>query len=278
MTISVDLADDQLGLREDFELGSAEITRIVFCAWEDRITLIRQALGWYDSGQYHLPELYDVGGGDDVPYLYAKKVRIQPADEDRVRAKVTIIYGTQDINVNATTPPYSEDGVWISESLESVTEFLTLDRKGLGFGTGSERVVLDNEDLEAPAAVNFMIDWVYTLNHLPTWDADMFNIVGKVNNAPVYSRALDTTFPEETLLCMPPVSEREIDWSGFYTWKVTYRFRYKNLGTIALPIGWNWWPNVKQADTDGIPFQQFTNINDEVIPIYKTYDFSGVIR
>ncbi|MHA2120021.1 MAG: hypothetical protein ACW990_02325 [Promethearchaeota archaeon] len=281
MTINVDIKENRTvsALSEEFRLGGGQVQRIVSCAWEDRIQLVREVLGWFDSGVYHYPDLYDTDINDDVPGLYADRVRIVPADEDRVRAKVTIIYKTQDIELGGPgTPSYSEDGVWITESLDSVTEFLTYDRKGLGFGTGTERVSLDNEDLEPPAALNFMIDWVYTLNHLPTWDIAMFNIVGKVNDAPVYSRALNITFPEETLLCLPPVSEREISWNGTYMWNVTYRFRYKNLGTIALPIGWNWFPNMKKSDANGIAFNQFTNEDDEVIPIHTTFDFSGVIR
>jgi hypothetical protein len=272
MSITVDYNVERQGIEEELTFGQCTAVKIVRCAWVDRITLMREVLGYFDSQAWHLPDLYDTpGASESLNLLYAHKATSKPYDEDRTEARVTILYKTQEFQ------QISGNNVYVTESLESATEFLTLDRKGLYLGSGSSRVNLSNEDLEAPAVLNCMVDWVYTLHRVSSWAAANFDLAGKVNHAAVYSRGLDFTFPAGTLLCRGPVTRREVNWDGSFTWKITYRFTFKNQGTIAAPRGWNWWPDTTNATAAGIPFVPLTNEAGVAVPIFPTANFSGVI-
>ncbi len=87
-------------------------------------------------------------------------------------------------------------------------------------------------------------------------------------------------FPTETLLCGNPSASREIKSTGNIgnAWTITYRFTYKNNGTIDDPRGWNHFPRTDNADIGGINYEHLTDSNDANVPIYTLANFSTVIR
>jgi len=256
----------------------AEVVRELICNWVNRIQLARELLGYWDGDTYYPPDEYDAteasSGGEHLENVFANSVEIKRRhpDAETDEAILTVTYKFLE---------YSQidgDDVLITESLQAASEYITFDRKGLGIGTGVNRIRLDEANLEAPAGINRMIEWVYTIHHLLTLPDAYFDLAGKVNNAAVTSRALGKTFPAGTLLCGNPYTRREITWSGVSMWEVTFRFLYKNNGTFANPRGHNYYPDTNNATAAGIPFVPITNENDVEIPLQPTGDFTGIVR
>lgn len=277
MAITVSYKEMNGSPKEYLYPGQAEVERRLLCAWEERITLCRQLLGYWSVGSYFPPDLYVAQGNEALYNVYAYECNVEPiptppdtAGLGYKKAIVTVRYRVQDYYM------VGEDTVFITESIEPAAEFLTLTRKGLYFGTGGSAVPLD-EDAEPPAMIIRMFDWVYTLRGVWGLGAAYYDLPGKVNNAIVYSRALSRIFPAETLLCGNPSAHREITRYGDFTWTITYRFTYRNHGTLADPKGWNFWPRTDNADVDGIDFERITDGTDNV-PIYTLADFSAVVR
>lgn len=263
--------------REYVKSGLIEAERKLLVNWEDRLTLCRELLGYWSSGVYFPPALYEPEGNEILHNIYAYDCTVEPikapsssSGYSYEKAIVTVKYKYQQIEYVDDNPTF------ITESIEPAAEFLTLTRKGLYFGAGGSAVPLD-EDMEAPAMIIRMIDWVYTIHGVLSLGIAYYDLPGKVNNASVYSYALDRSFPAETLLCGNPSAHREITRQGLPLWTVTYRFTYKNMGTLASPKGWNHWPRTDNADSAGIDFERITDGTDNV-PIYTLADFSTVLR
>ena len=279
MAITVDY-DELVGSpTEELTFSGAVVHRQLICDWADRLTLAKELLGWTVGGVLHPPDLYDPEGDEPLYSIYARDCTVEPfiapsdvSGSSYKKAKLTVIYRTPEY----TEAPPAGETVYISESLEPAAEFLTLNRKGFYFGTGASKVSLEENDLEAPAKIDRMIDWVYTIHRVPTLITAYFDLPGKVNNAAVYSRSLNITFPAETLLCGNPSLSREITSTGITAWTITFRFTYKNSGTIASPLGWNYFPRTDNADSGGINYEQITDGTD-AIPIYTLADFSTVV-
>lgn len=255
--------------KEYLRPGHAEVERKLLCTWAERITLCRELLGYWSYGYYYPPDLYTASGNELLYNIYAYECQIEPVGAYE-KALVTVRYKVKDQYI------IGEDHVFITEHIEPAAEFLTLSKTGLYFGTGGESVPL-GDDVEPPSMIIRMFDWVYTLQGVWSLDDAYYDLPGKVNNAAVYSRALVRTFPAETLLCGNPSAHREITRYGSYTWKVTYRFTYRNQGTLASPKGWNHWPRTDNADGDGVKFEKITDGTNNV-PIYTLADFTTVIR
>lgn len=208
-------------------LSSEEIIieRRLLCDWGQRISLARELLGYWWGGIYYPPDLYVPQGNENLYYVYAKDVNIEPiisspqtAGLGYEKALLTVTYRLFDFY------QVGDDNIIVTERIEPASEFITLDREGLGFGTGGSRKELKSENMEAPAKISRMIDWVYTLYQVPWLQAYHFDLAGKVNNSPVRSRALALIFPTETLLCGNPTANREVTRMGNHTWTITYRF------------------------------------------------------
>ncbi len=255
--------------REYLYRGLAEVERKLICNWAERITLARELLGYYRNHYYYPPDQYRPAGNETLYNIYAYECQIEPIGTYE-KALVTVRYKFQDQYLVGENP------VFITERIEPAAEFLTLTKTGLYFGTGGSKVPL-GDDIEAPAKIIRMFDWVYTLRGIFELTAPYYDLPGKVNDAEVYSRALNRFFPAETLLCGNPSAERDITRDGAFTWTVTYRFTYRNQGTLASPKGWNHWPRTDNADVTGIKFEKITDGTDNV-PIYTLADFTAVIR
>lgn len=281
MGVTVDYDELPGSPREHLRFGSAEVERYLLCNWNERIRLTRELLGYWLGWVWQKPDQYTAPEGSERLYnLYAYDCQIEPIKSTPItsglsynKAKLTVLYKVMEFqNID-------ESSTWITEHLEPASEFLTLDRTNLYFGTGASKVPLD-DDVEAPAKINRMVDWVYTIHNVTQLSSAYFDLIGYVNNAAVCSNSLGIWFPAETLLCGNPSASREIKTTTSATgttWTVTYRFSYKNNGTIAAPKGWNHFPRTDTASSAGLVYERITNGTNN-IPIYNTADFSQVIR
>ena len=99
-----------------------------------------------------------------------------------------------------------------------------------------------------------------------------------LNFKAIRSWTLGILFPAETLLCGNPTAVRNIHTiSTPDTWTMTWRFTYKNNGTLQVPYGWNHFPRTDTADADGIKYERITNGTDN-IPIYPLANFFDAVH
>ncbi|KKN11661.1 hypothetical protein LCGC14_1024130 [marine sediment metagenome] len=282
MAVTVTYSELPGSPKEHLRYGFAEVERYLLCDWESRIRLAKELLGFWGSGAFNPPDQYIAAEGSERLYnVYAYDCNIEPfistpdtAGLSYKKAKLTVYYKVMDFR------GVDEGYTWVTEYLEPASKYVTIDRRGLYFGTGASAVRLENENVEVPDKINRMIDWVYTIHNVPRIYAAGFDLQGTVNDDAVWSNSLGMNFPTETLLCGNPTASREIKTTGPGTgtsWTVTYRFTYMNNGTLADPKGWNHFPRTDNASSSGLSYERITNATDN-IAIYNTADFSQIVR
>lgn len=225
--------------KEHLDQNGANIQRVIICEWSDRIRLARELLGYTVGSVVYNPKMYEPEPNpDDLTGLYCSSVDIEPMGKYE-KAKMTITY---------TNPVYNPEGrgepipggplgeVYISESLEPSSEFITLPKTLLYWDNSQAEPLSDEEDDFAnPALLARMMDWVYTIHKIAYIPSICIDLPGYVNNNLVYSSSLGKSFATETLLCGSPSLDRQITSEGFTAWTITMRFTYR-------PTGWNRFP------------------------------------
>ncbi len=235
------------------------------CAWDDRITLAKQLLGYVVGGILYRAHEYDFVG-EEIRNIFCKDVTINPlmsldssSGAGYEKAELEVLYGF----LNYSEP--DEGTVYITESLEPASEFLTLSHEGIYWDNAQAEPL---GETEAPAKIIRMIDWVYTLHYIgyiPSW---VWTHPGSVNNAAVYSRELDVTFNTGTLLCGNPTLSREVTNTGDTSWTITARFTFR----------WDTWHKFPRTNAAGD--LNFVNIYDgagSIKYVYNTVDFGNIV-
>lgn len=259
--------------QESFTNGNIQITRLLSCAWIYRIQFMKELLGYLaeDSTVYYADE-YDTGT-IQIPNVFCTTVDIEPLGIDQdtgeyLKAKIIAKYEYRKYNI-----PSAGNIVYVTESLENASEFLTLPDKLLYWVNDQTRPLNPSE---TPSKIIPLLQWSYTKNLLTSVPNETLSLPGKVNDASVYSRALDLTFPTETLLCSNPSLTREVTNQGTTAWTVTFRFTYRNNGTASVPLGWNHFPDTRTAGED-ITFGRIYDGSGNTRYVYERADFSGFV-
>jgi len=272
MSVTVDYTEQKDSPEESISLDGVQVVRTLQCAREDRILLTKQLLGYVSRGIIYPPDVYIPDGNVDLAYVYAKHVSIRNIGKYE-KAELTVTYQTLDYDTEG--PGEGGGTTYVSESFEAASEFATYDTDKLFWGTGK------TDPLEPAAAISQvvrMVDWVYTIHHMLTFPAWIFDYVGKVNLYNVRSFAYGYTFPAETLLCGNPTANRSLTSDGLTAWTVTFRFSYKNNGPIGSAYGWNHFPRPSVTDSVGnITFARVYDENDRILYAYPRVNFSGLI-
>lgn len=231
------------------------------CNWADRVILAEYLLGFVSGSVLYLPALYLLG---DKITLYCMEVSIESLGETPTNetAQLAILYEIPPYDIQQAIE--NQTTTYVTEAIEPANEFITLSNKGLHWAsiTGPEL-----EDTEAPAKVIRMVDWVYTIHHLPSLPAWIWTHPGAVNSATVWSETLGKSFAAGTLLCGNPSTRREITSAGVTAWTITVRLLYR-------PDGWNKFPRVGTAGT-----LAFETIYDDTAAknVYDTANFASII-
>lgn len=231
--------ENQGSPREQLTDDGFKATRELICDWDDRLALMVALKGRSHTagGRTVLtaPQSYpgfakalvrDVACDPFSPAPLPNNGN--PKDAAYTKALLTVQY---------ETPKYESQGgggedegqAFVSESLEPAAEFITLSHEKLWWDAAKTTALAETE---APTKLIRMLDWVYTIHRIDAVPAATFSLVGKVNDAAVFSRSLQVTFAEETLLYNPPRLSREWTSEGLPAWSLEYRFTYR-------PEGWN---------------------------------------
>ena len=280
--ITIAYTEIKLSPTETIRSNNNSAVRIFEVLWDDRFTFAKQMTGYTTQ---------DVIDGVTIVYIYephpypSSSIKNLFAKESNIAGIGAMIrdpaYTTQKVNryvyaqvtISYETPSYElgadVDTVYVSESLEPASEFLTMKTEGLGYSDG---VALD--DGEAPGKIIRMMDWVYTIHELNEIPPEIIVYPGFVNLFPVESKSLGLTFPIGTLLFGNPSLERKYTSDGATAWTVTLRFTYR-------PNGWNYFPRVVSAGGN-LSWQAIYPVTSGVvvggaINFYPFADFSNII-
>ncbi len=263
ITISFEEVNDSPAEKIGTESGLTA-TRILKCAWGDRLDLSRQLLGFAheSAGQIIFTE----------PHRYPHDTSIVALDISLSGFGATTASGDAEISaflhafltVEYGPPLYELEGerTLTSESFEGVAEFITIPNRKLYWDAGgAPREILGAD--EAPGKLIKMINWVYTIHHIFSIDAGYWNEVGKVNTLAIASPLFGITFEPETLLYNPPQLARETTTKGVKAWSMTLRFTHK-------ASGWN--KSFKRGDAEPQP------IFDEAGAVFRIYELGDITR
>ncbi len=250
----------------------------------DRIRLVRELLG-YAAGQgspgifgfpnvlIYLPASF----GPDMPNLVATNAVVKPfgktgavsSDTRFANYEHSIISVTYEWNTKLRSAIYGL--ITLNETVQDVSEFVTLPTKNLYWGTGGGKEAI--EEFDAPGKMNYGLEWTYTIAGAYYVPTEIYDPVGKLNLFEVVAPGIRRIFPPFTLLYASPVVESEITYSGT-VYRITLRFLHKNNGTFDSPKGWNWFPRISASGAD-ITYEPITDGTDSK-NIYGGIDFRGV--
>jgi len=238
---------------------------IGYYEYQGATTVIHEPHNWPDIS----PDLIAIRAdmepfGKAVPTAQLEDTRFNEYDD----VKITVSYSIPQIY---QAEQYGGQ-VIIAETLQGASEFLTLPSKGLYWGTGVDKELID--DFDAPAKFNHLTEWTYHISNAREYPAGIQTFPGYINSATVVSTTLNFIFPTGTLLCGNNQESREIRFDGA-TYNITLRFLYKNNGTLASPRGWNFFPRTSKTGAD-VSWERITDGTDNK-NIYPYADFGPAI-
>jgi len=159
----------------------------------------------------------------------------------------------------------TNDTPLVTESLEPMTEFLTMPHHKLywTYTGGSAADPLTRE--QAPAKLITCLNWNYTIHSMPRVPMAFLTQVGTVNDAVVTSPTLGLTWAAETLLFNGPRLQREIHRSGARVWTVEMSFTYR-------PSTWNKFQ--RRAD---LAAAKLLDADGNEVDVYTPSDFNNLL-
>lgn len=251
-------------------------TRQLKCLSVNRVALVNELLGYNvfyrRSVSIHLPAPF----GRDLPALIATSVVVKPfgkvssvaTDARFADYEYSTIAVTYEWNTKIESRKYGL--ITLRETLQDISDFITLPTKNLYWGTGGSAEKITEGD--APSKINYGLEWTYTITGAHTVPEEIFVPVGKVNFSSI-STPGGYAFPLGTLLYAAPIVESEVTYGGT-VYRITLRFLQKNNGTVMSPKGWNWYPRISASGSD-ITYERITDgINSKAF--YPTADYRNV--
>ena len=252
-------------------------TRKIKCLSVNRIAVVNELLGFREfvggNVLIHLPAPY----GPDMPNLIATSAVVKPFGRTSAVPRDTrwADYEHVIISINYEWNTRIESSVYglitLRETIQDVSDFVTLPTRNLYWGTGGGKEAIDAFD--APGKINYGLEWTYEITGAHTVPEQIFDPVGKLNLYAITAPGVNRTFPPYTLLYAAPVVESELTYSGTI-YRIVLRFLQKNNGTFVDPKGWNWFPRISASGAD-ITYEPITDGTDSK-NIYNGMDFRGV--
>lgn len=246
--------------------GGFKATRVLQCAWENRLALAQQLRGGYSTdgtGTWVLPHRYpwrQTARCTDVtigPKGGTRGLDTSIGEEGNryEYAYVTAIYGTGESSFATEA-----ETKLLTHRIEGGAQFITRSAKGWFWWTETE-VEVQADD--APGILVPILRWSVTIHEVETLSALLWQYMGTVNDRPVSADYLpDSTFAflAETCRYDAPQMERTITTEGENRWNVTLQFSITygtaravdaddtdGLGTKITWSGWNHFPQPPYA-------------------------------
>ena len=253
----------------------------------DRLWLEKQLLGYLevagtknmagtsDNVLIHLP----VPFGPDRPGLVATSIVTKPfgrvagvpSDTRFANYDYSLMEVTYEVATRLASSVYGF--ITLSETTKDITEFVTLPTKNLYWGTGGAKEAIDRFD--APAQVNYGLEWTYTITGAYRVPPHLFDYVGFTNSRLIYIKHLMMPCYPGTLLYTEPAVVKQETFGGTI-YRITLRFLHKDNGLVGVGLyaGWNWFPRIS-ASGAAITYERITDGTSEKI-FYDLVDFRDV--
>ncbi len=240
---SIDYEESTIGFASPTEALTDQglaATRILRCAWVDRLTLASQLKVAHRIVLTSGPTTRVFFKGDQYPHdpsIFVRDISsIRPLDGPLTDADLRVAkYTTAELTVNYSIQDFDpnqqdEDAVkYADEELSTAAEFLTLPSTSLFWDDGGAVSLGTEANI---SRLIRMMEWVFTFTELDTIPPGLVLNVGTVNSVAVLSRSLGIPFPAETLLYNGSRSSRELFIEGARAWRTALRFTFR-------PQGWN---------------------------------------
>ena len=258
--------------------GGVGATRKLHCLSRDRISLVRELLGYSEFSGKHVQVHYPAPFGPDIPSLVATSVVVKPfgqIDGSAIDVRYANYPGSFiDVNYEVANRIASQryGFVTLTEEILDTTELLTMTAKGLYWGKGGGRESIDASD--APNKISHGKEWLYTIGGASTIPSVIFDYVGKVNTTEIVSSYTGQTFASGTLLYVAPQIASEITLAGTIH-RITLRFLHRDNGTAGSPKGWNWWPRPSKTGA-AVDYEPIYDGADHAKIFYVMSDFRDV--
>ena len=224
---------------EDQDTRGFSATRVLDCAWADRLTLVGELI----STAYPAKAA-----------AICVRIGVVPIEAEQlgIGADGVCAYERALVTAEFETPrgdgPETVETQLMSESLEPTAEFLTLDYTKFGWGPASGKQTPLTAG-EAPGRLIRGCDYVVTYYGIATIDIAIFNLMDSVNLAALTAKTAGLTglsFAAETLLYQPPTLTRVyVGPTLIPKWNVTMRLTYKPNWFAGTAWGWNWFYNAE---------------------------------
>jgi len=246
---TIDCCEMHATVQEQMGTGSFTASVQLKVAWADRIALMQDLIGsvWPYASAWGKPPVCNSAG-------------VVPFPAEGVENGQAITYEHAIVTAQYST---DEDQDLITESLEPVVEFITLDPKRFRWGASSGDPLLEGE---APGRQMRSLNLVRTMKRLASVPVAVRDLAGCVNDTAYNSTRLGINFAAETLLYAGPQMSNTITTSGDQGWDLTVKYAYQ-------PQGWNQYFRTKTGD-----FEEIVEVYDGTP--YKSYppeDFSTLL-
>jgi hypothetical protein len=241
------------------------------CAYADRYTLASDLLAnrrvWPGAGGTGAPRVADVnnvrGWGNAT---------LQPGSSEQIfdyeEARMDVTYAPLAGEVPTGAEPYD----LVLESLEGEVDGKRLDHNRFLWTDPASPPVNPAYQLtpgESPVKQVNRMKWSREFIGISYLPADMYSLIGKVNNAPFVSTILNFTFGTETLRFNYPYASRSIRTDGATGWNLKLSMSFKEET-------WNKFWRIEGGTGDG----GYEDMYIKNGPIYKNYplaDFGPVL-
>lgn len=245
------------------------------CAWSDFFQLAKELLGWsiissstwtvYQPHSFPLmPNCFasEIQNIEGVGWLGTNTYKNGMPIPDYEKAVLTVHWQTPDWDPNAP---------FITHTIESSTEFITLEHENLRWKSDGTPL----KPAEAPAKLIKRISESITYHRLLSIPSNLFSVIGKVNKLNTVEPVFKYQWAPETLLCCDPVIRNEISMTGDVTKSLTVKFLFQ-------PEGWNKFPRSDRVIVSSEPKLFYDTVTNEKtppedMPIYEKADFHQII-
>jgi len=246
---------------ESWSGGASQTSRTILCAWEDR----------YEVRDEFLGTAYNSGGGT----LYCESVNISPFGGSRKdgdtsfctyeKARVTLNYKSI-----SGAEQGSPGGTLYSESLEPVTEYLTMPSAAFQWHDDTVLTgVVPIDDMEAPAMRVFSGNYKITYYNLASVPTSILSLADCVNDAAITARSIGLTFGQHTLLLQLPVTSRSVKIGSANRWQVDLTLTYR-------AATWYKYPRIKGDGTLSWEYM-YDKKTDEIVRQYESASFAPLM-
>lgn len=250
---------EEMHIAQSETWGTDKITTGVTlkCAWDQRHRLMENLLVSAKAWPYHTQRACFAISGSIVPFPGEPGVRV---GSGYAYDHAQLAVGFQSLNIGEGEDP--EEITIFSESIEPSLEFMTLPPAGFYWDDTQTEAIKQEE---APGRPQYGMDYAVTFYKLKSIPAAALTLIGKSNSAQIVSPSLGLTFPIETLLFVPPKTNRNVTINGDNSYTMSCRYSVR-------PSGWNkFW----RAKT-----QSFVSMYDDEGNVYKNFppaSFAGMV-